>query len=62
MPVASAIATGNASITAITAGLADPVIGACPRVACGETHPTASTATAAMMNRHVMTAKIIRPA
>jgi hypothetical protein len=61
VPVASAIATGNESRTAITAGLAAPVIGAWPRVACGETHPSARTATAAMMNDQVITAKIIRP-
>ena len=61
VPVASAIATGNASTTATSAGFAECPGGACPCVTCGAVKPSASVATAATMNRQVMTAKIRRP-
>ena len=61
IPVASAIATGNARRMATRAGLAAPVIGAEPWLSFGEIQPKARTNPDATMKRTVITAKMRRP-
>jgi hypothetical protein len=61
VPVASAIATGKDSITAITGEPSGPVTGAWPWVRTGWLNSRASMTTAMTMNSGVITANTSRP-